>query len=92
MLCPTQFPREYQGDAFVSLHGSWNRSHRVGYSIVRVRFRGGRPTGAVEDFVTGWMLPDERVWGRPVGLLQTSDGALLVMDDAGQVIWRVFAG
>jgi glucose/arabinose dehydrogenase len=85
------FPREYQGDAFVSLHGSWNRSQRTGYKIVRVRFKNGKPAGGYDDFVTGWMLGPDRaeVWGRPAGLLVLKDGSLLIADDGGNRIWRV---
>ena len=87
----SMFPKEYQGDAFVSLHGSWNRSRRTGYKIVRVHFQGGKPAGGYDDFITGWMLsPDRReVWGRPVGLLVLKDGSLLIADDGANKIWRV---
>jgi glucose/arabinose dehydrogenase len=78
-----------RGDALVSLHGSWNRSQRVGYKVIRARFAGGRPTGAVEDFITGWVLPDDRVWGRPVGLAELPDGSVLVADDESNTVWRV---
>jgi glucose/arabinose dehydrogenase len=86
-----QFPPEYQGDAFVALHGSTNRSERTGYKIIRVRFRDGKPVGGYEDFITGWMLAPDRqeVWGRPVGLLVTKDGSLLIADDANNRIYRV---
>jgi glucose/arabinose dehydrogenase len=85
------FPPEYQNDAFVALHGSWNRSLRTGYKIIRVRFRDGKPVGGYEDFMTGWLLggTNRNVWGRPVGLLVARDGALLVSDDGGHRIWRV---
>ncbi|WP_060635748.1 PQQ-dependent sugar dehydrogenase [Pyrinomonas methylaliphatogenes] len=86
------FPAEYRGDAFVSLHGSWNRSKRTGYKIVRIRFKDGRPVdGSYEDFITGWMLDEDRpeVWGRPVGLLVLPDGSLLIVDDGANKIWRV---
>ena len=56
---------------------------------VRVRFRDGRPTGAVEDFVAGWLTPDELIWGRPVGLVEAADGALLIADDGADLVWRV---
>ena len=86
------FPQEYQGDAFVALHGSWNREKLTGYKIIRVRFQDGKLVGnSYEDFLTGW-LPDENsneVWGRPVGLLVNSDGSLLIADDGGKKIWRV---
>ncbi len=80
-----QFPAAYHGDLFVAYHGSWNRSVPTGYKVVRVRFNGGKPTGVVEDFATGW-LHDGRVLGRPVDLIVGRDGALYLSDDlAGQV-------
>ena len=85
------FPADYSGDAFVALHGSWNRSMRSGYKVVRIQFKNGRPEGGYENFVTGW-VPDEagkEVWGRPVGLTQLRDGSLLIVDDGGNKIWRV---
>ncbi len=89
------FPAEYDGDAFVALHGSWNRERLTGYKIIRVRFKDGRPVeNAYEDFLTGW-LPDDasrEVWGRPVGLLVNSDGSLLICDDGADKIWRVSYG
>jgi glucose/arabinose dehydrogenase len=85
------FPPDYRGDAFVALHGSWNRSRRTGQEIVRIPFRGGRPTGGYIHFVTGWMLGEDskEVWGRPAGLLVARDGSLLIADDAGEKVWRV---
>lgn len=77
------------GDALVSEHGSWNRSQSVGDKVVRVRFENGRPTARVEDFVTGWRLPDDSSWGRPVGLAELPDGSILVADDGSESIWRV---
>ena len=89
------FPKEYQGDAFVAFHGSWNRQKLSGYKIVRIRFKDGKLIGnSFEDFVTGW-LPDENsneVWGRPVGLLVAADGSLLIADDGGRKVWRVSYG
>ena len=86
------FPKDYQGDAFVALHGSWNREKLTGYKIIRVRFKDGKLVGnGYEDFLSGW-LPDENsreVWGRPVGLLVNSDGSLLICDDGAKKIWRV---
>ena len=87
-----RFPEEYYGDAFVALHGSWNRSTPVGYKVVRVRVRAGRPTGGgrgVEDFVSGWLGARGRVRGRPVQPLVGPDGALYVSDDHGGRIWRI---
>ncbi len=78
-----------RGDALVSLHGSWNRSVRVGYTVVRVRFREGHPTGEVSEWMSGFLSPEGQAWGRPAGLLELGDGTVLVMDDGAQVIWRV---
>lgn len=87
-----QFPKEYQGGAFLAFHGSWNRAKRVGYSVVFVPFANGKPSGAVRDFLTGWMISPESkdVWGRPVALLQMPDGSILVSDDGGKKIWRIY--
>jgi len=84
------FPADYQGDAFMSYHGSWDRAQKTGYKVVRVHLQGGRPTSA-EDFVTGWLV-GQNEWGRPVGVVVASDGALLVSDDLGDRIWRVSYG
>jgi len=86
-----QFPKQYQGGALLALHGSWNRAKRVGYSVVWIPFKDGKPAGSTQDFLTGFMLdPDKReVWGRPVGLLQMPDGSVLVSDDGGNKIWRI---
>lgn len=85
------FPEEFRGDAFVALHGSWNRTQRTGYKIIRIRFKNGKPVGGYDDFLTGWMLgPDSRdVWGRPVGLLILRDGSMLITDDGANKVWRV---
>ena len=90
-----QFPSEYRNSAFVALHGSINRSRLSGYSVVRVPFRNGRPSGPPEDFLTGFIARDDdqkEAWGRPVGLLQLPDGSVLVSDDGGNRIWRVSFG
>jgi glucose/arabinose dehydrogenase len=78
-----------RGDALVSLHGSWNRAVRVGYKVVRVRFQDGRPTGEIDDWMTGLLAPNGDAWGRPMGLAELPDGSMLVMDDGAQIIWRV---
>jgi glucose/arabinose dehydrogenase len=85
------FPPEYKGDAFVAFHGSWNRTRRTGYEVVRIRFKDGKPVGGYDDFLTGFMIDPQKseVWGRPVGLLELPDGSLLVSDDGGHKIWRV---
>lgn len=86
-----QFPKEYQGGAFLANHGSWNRSKRVGYSVTFIPFKNAKPTSGPKDFLTGFMLSPEKreVWGRPVGLFQLPDGSLLVSDDGGNKIWRI---
>ena len=83
------FPADYKGDAFVAFHGSWNRAKRTGYKVVRLIMKDGRPTGVYEDFLTGFVAGDASVWGRPVDVAVTRDGALLVTDDEGGAIWRV---
>jgi glucose/arabinose dehydrogenase len=85
------FPKEYEGGAFLARHGSWNRSKRVGYDVVFLPFKNGKPAGELRPFLTGFMLAPEKkeVWGRPVGLLQLPDGSLLVTDDGGRKIWRI---
>jgi len=87
----TGFPADYSGDAFVAYHGSWNRSVPTGVKVVRVQVANGRPV-SIDDFMTGWQRPDGSRWGRPVSLLMTTDGALLVSDDMGGKIWRVSYG
>ena len=84
----SQFPAEYRGDLFVALHGSWNRSERTGYKLVRVRVRGDRPA-AYEDFATGWLSSRGRVTGRPVYPVVAPDGSLLLSDDEGGRIYRI---
>jgi glucose/arabinose dehydrogenase len=86
-----QFPKEYQGGAFLAWHGSWNRAKRLGYEIAYVPFEKGKPTGPPRDFMTGWMTsPDSpEVWGRPVGVMEMTDGSLLVSDDGGKKVWRI---
>ncbi len=85
-----QFPAEYQGDIFASEHGSWNRSVRSGYEVIRVPMnKTGRASGEYEDFVTGFVVDNGHVWGRPVGITVASDGSLLVTDDGSNSIWRI---
>jgi glucose/arabinose dehydrogenase len=85
----SQFPAEYRGDAFAAEHGSWNRSHRTGYKVIRVRLKDGKPTGVYEDFITGFVVDDGHAWGRPVGVAVLHDGSLLVSEDGNGTIWRV---
>jgi glucose/arabinose dehydrogenase len=81
----------YFGGMFVGQHGSWNRSELSGYKVVFVPFANGKPSGPVQDFLTGFIADKERsiVYGRPVGVAFAHDGSLLVADDAGKTIWRV---
>jgi len=84
------FPPEYKGSAFVTLHGSWNRGQRTGYKVVRLIFdKADRASGEYEDFMTGFVVSDKQVWGRPVGVAVAKDGALLVSEDGAGTIWRV---
>jgi glucose/arabinose dehydrogenase len=89
-----QFPSEYKGDIFAAFHGSWNRMKRTGYKIVRVPFdhSTGKPLGEYEDFVTGFVSPDGKVWGRPVGMTVAKDGSLLISEDGNGTISRVSYG
>ena len=83
-----QFPEEYRGDLFIAFHGSWNRSERTGYKVVRVRVEDGRPV-SYEDFATGWLTGSGSVRGRPVAVEVGPDGSLYVSDDGTGRIWRV---
>ena len=85
-----QFPAEYQGDIFAGQHGSWNRAARTGYEVIRIPLHGtGHATGEYQDFLTGFVLENGDVWGRPVGVTLATDGSLLVSDDGTGSIWRV---
>ena len=88
------FPAAYRGDAFVTLHGSWNRSPPSGYEVVRIHFEGGKATG-IEPFVTGFLRKDAAGWARfarPMGLAVLPDGSLLIGEDQNGVIYRVTYG
>ncbi len=86
------FPAAYVGDAFVAFHGSWNRSLRTGYKLVRVHMKNGEPTGDYEDFLTGFVVDDAHVWGRPVATMELSDGSLLMSEDGNNAIFRISFG
>jgi glucose/arabinose dehydrogenase/mono/diheme cytochrome c family protein len=86
----SQFPSEYKGDLFASEHGSWNKAVRAGYEVIRVPLHGsGKATGEYQDFLTGFVVDNGHVWGRPVGVTVAQDGSLLVSDDGSGSIWRV---
>ncbi len=83
------FPKEYVGDGFAVLHGSWNRAFRTGHKIVRVRMKNNVPTGEYEDFVTGFIVDDGNAWARPVAAEVAADGSLLMSEDGNNVIYRI---
>lgn len=85
-------PQKYHGGAFISEHGSWDRSPLSGYQVVYVAFQQGKPVGAPEPVVTGFHSSDEsNLYGAPVGLVVDNEGALLIADDVGNSVWRVTA-
>jgi glucose/arabinose dehydrogenase len=85
-----RFPDEYKGDIFATEHGSWNKSVRTGYEVIRVPLhQTGKAGGEYEDFLTGFVLANGQVWGRPVGVTTALDGSLLVTDDGSNSIWRI---
>ncbi|MDN3580178.1 PQQ-dependent sugar dehydrogenase [Mucilaginibacter flavus] len=85
------FPAKYRNGAFIGQHGSWNSSNLVGYKVVFVPFINNKPTGQIEDFLTGFVADAKRakVYGRPVGVAVAKDGSLLVADDSSNKIWCV---
>ena len=88
----SSLPAAYRDGVFVSEHGSWDRNPLNGYKVVYVPFRDGRPDGSPpQDVVTGFLTPDGRAKGRPVGVALDRTGALLIADDVGDVVWRVSA-
>ena len=89
----TQFPKEYQGGAFVALHGSWNAANPRGYAVAFVPFENKKPAGDYVVFASGFTLnqttASNEVWGRPAGVAVTKDGSLLIADDGSNTVWRV---
>jgi glucose/arabinose dehydrogenase/cytochrome c2 len=83
------FPKEYLGDGFAVMHGSWNRAFRTGHKIVRVRMKNGMPTGEYDDFLVGFIADDGNAWARPVGAVVASDGSLLMSEDGNNTIYRI---
>ncbi|MEI9905680.1 MAG: hypothetical protein WDN06_18390 [Asticcacaulis sp.] len=86
------FPAQYTGDAFIALHGSGNRTLRTGEKIVRVKIVNGVPADSYQDFMTGFIVDNNSVWGKPVAVVVAADGALLVSDDVSNTIWRIAPG
>jgi glucose/arabinose dehydrogenase len=89
MYAGADLPASYRGGAFVSEHGSWDRSPFNGYKVVFVPFSSGRPSGPAQDVVTGFLDADNHARGRPVGLAVDRTGGLLIADDVGNTVWRV---
>jgi len=89
----TQFPERYRGNVFAAEHGSWNRARRTGYKVIMVPVKAdGSCDGSYEDFMTGFVTAEGRVWGRPVGVAVGKNGELFVTDDGSNSIWRVTYG
>jgi glucose/arabinose dehydrogenase/mono/diheme cytochrome c family protein len=86
---PAAFPAEYRGEIFGAFHGSWNRTGRTGSKVIRVRMKDGVATGEYEDFLTGFVVDDQHLWGRPVGVTVAHDGALIVTEDTKGTVWRI---
>ncbi|QRR04326.1 PQQ-dependent sugar dehydrogenase [Dyadobacter sandarakinus] len=86
-----KFPDKYRNGAFVGQHGSWNRSTLSGYKVIFIPFKNGKPAGKPEDFLTGFVENEKKVYGRPVGITVMEDGSMLVNDDTGNTIWKVAA-
>jgi len=83
----TQFPKEFESDAFISMHGSWNRKTAAGYEVLRMKFKDGKAV-ALEPFVTGFITPEGEK-GRPCGTAVAKDGSLLFTDDRNGILYRV---
>ena len=83
------FPKEYQGQGFAVLHGSWNRAFRTGHKVVQVVMKDGKPTGEYKDFMTGFITEDGNAWARPVGAAVAKDGSLLISDDGANLVYRI---
>ena len=84
-----EFPEQFDGDAFAAEHGSWNRANRAGYEVIRIPMHNGHADGSYEDFLTGFVTQDGKVWGRPVGVAVAQDGSLFVTDDGSRSVWHV---
>ncbi len=84
-----EFPSTYDGDAFAAEHGSWNRQNRAGYEVIRIPMHNGKADGSYEDFLTGFVTPEGKVWGRPVGVTIAKDGSMFVTDDGSRSVWHI---
>ncbi|HWR78185.1 MAG TPA: sorbosone dehydrogenase family protein [Thiobacillus sp.] len=88
----TTLPAAFANGMFIGQHGSWNRRPHSGYKVIFVPFENGKPSGgAPVDVLTGFLSEDGDAYGRPVGVALDRQGALLVADDVGNVVWRVTA-
>ena len=82
------FPETYHNQILIAEHGSWNRTEKIGYRIMKVTLENGKTT-SYEPFIEGWLQENESVWGRPVDLLQLPDGSVLISDDHSGIIYRI---
>jgi glucose/arabinose dehydrogenase len=80
---------QFRHGALVGQHGSWNREPHAGYKLIFVPFENGRPHGPPRDVLTGFLSPDGKAYGRPVGVAVGKDGAILLADDVGNIVWRI---
>jgi glucose/arabinose dehydrogenase len=87
----TTLPPAFAEGVFIGQHGSWNRRPFSGYKVIFVPFASGRPAGQPVDVLSGFLSDDGAAFGRPVGVILDRQGALLVADDVGNVVWRVTA-
>ena len=85
----TSLPATFANGMFIGQHGSWNRKPHSGYKVIFVPFKNDKPKGVAVDVLTGFLSKDGKAFGRPVGVAIDKEGALLVADDVGNVVWRV---
>jgi glucose/arabinose dehydrogenase len=85
----SRFPEPYSNSLYIDVHGSWNRSSKVGYAVYHVPLKDGKVAGGAAEFVGGFLRPDGSSLGRPAGVAVAPDGSLLVSDDKGGFIYRV---